>query len=458
MDFVDATPSRKKQKLVAGQKVGEISGDRISDLPDGLLHHILSLLPTKEAVTTSTLSKRWRYLWFFVSNLYFRDKGFHKDIERKDSFARFVERALLLHSSNVKIFRFSCKGGCLDAIRFNSWIGAAIRRQVQELRLSYNLRNVVAMPLCLWTSQTLKVLKINSPVSLVLPSTVFFSSLKTLHLRNVPFYDNLSIHELFHGLPVLEELVLLRCKWFSGKKATIVIPTVRSLTMDMTFDRKYDGEIEVYAENLVYLSCTIDLGFGLLLKNLSSSVDASIKVTRFTRCLRKPSKYSTKYATELLRGICFSKSIKLDGEGLERFCHFLKENVNLFPTFGNLTSLEVNTSVNCYGIEVLVAIFQNSPALESVVLEEVCAGNDEALMRNYLNLSFYLKRCCIRVFKGCSEELCFVKFLLSTAKELESLEIYRSECLKDNPSKLDDIVRQLNMSPGISRNHLIKWL
>ncbi|PNX93525.1 F-box/LRR-repeat protein [Trifolium pratense] len=40
--------------------------DRISSLPDPILHHILSFLPTKLAATTSILSKRWNPQWLSV--------------------------------------------------------------------------------------------------------------------------------------------------------------------------------------------------------------------------------------------------------------------------------------------------------------------------------------------------------------------------------------------------------
>jgi hypothetical protein len=37
--------------------------DRISDLPEGVLHHILSLLPARDAVRTCVLAQSWRNRW-----------------------------------------------------------------------------------------------------------------------------------------------------------------------------------------------------------------------------------------------------------------------------------------------------------------------------------------------------------------------------------------------------------
>lgn len=44
------------------------STDRISNLPDKLLCHILSFLPSSQIALTSLLSKRWNPLWLAMPN------------------------------------------------------------------------------------------------------------------------------------------------------------------------------------------------------------------------------------------------------------------------------------------------------------------------------------------------------------------------------------------------------
>ncbi|KAK0595334.1 hypothetical protein LWI29_005659 [Acer saccharum] len=43
--------------------------DRLSNLPDPIIHHILSLMNTKYAVQTCVLSKKWRYHWTHIHSL-----------------------------------------------------------------------------------------------------------------------------------------------------------------------------------------------------------------------------------------------------------------------------------------------------------------------------------------------------------------------------------------------------
>lgn len=46
--------------------------DMISQLPDPILQHILSLIDIKLAVQTTILSSRWKNICFSISDLYFR--------------------------------------------------------------------------------------------------------------------------------------------------------------------------------------------------------------------------------------------------------------------------------------------------------------------------------------------------------------------------------------------------
>ncbi|XP_048615847.1 putative F-box/LRR-repeat protein At5g25860 [Brassica napus] len=54
-------------------KLESLSEDVISSLQDDILTHILSFLPTKQALFTSILSKRWRNLFTMMMHLRFDD-------------------------------------------------------------------------------------------------------------------------------------------------------------------------------------------------------------------------------------------------------------------------------------------------------------------------------------------------------------------------------------------------
>uniref|UniRef100_A0ACD6AFC4 Uncharacterized protein n=1 Tax=Avena sativa TaxID=4498 RepID=A0ACD6AFC4_AVESA len=50
-------------------RAGDSTDDRLSALPDELLHHVLSFLPSRRAVQTGVLSKRWTGLWRSVRRI-----------------------------------------------------------------------------------------------------------------------------------------------------------------------------------------------------------------------------------------------------------------------------------------------------------------------------------------------------------------------------------------------------
>lgn len=115
--------------------------DRISDLPDSILTHILLFLSTKEAVGTSILSSRWKYIFTLVPNLHFDlvDDLCHKNLEscilHIKSFISFFDKPLSLHETSLDRFHLKCRE-MVHGPRVYSWISTAIRRGVKHLDIS----------------------------------------------------------------------------------------------------------------------------------------------------------------------------------------------------------------------------------------------------------------------------------------------------------------------------------
>ncbi|CAN0842165.1 FBD-associated F-box protein At5g18780 [Linum grandiflorum] len=74
--------------------------DRLSYLPDPVLHHILSFLDTKHAVQTSVLSRPWRHLWRHVPLITLRRDSSEKTSEK--DFKTFVDK-LLSHEVDLNV-------------------------------------------------------------------------------------------------------------------------------------------------------------------------------------------------------------------------------------------------------------------------------------------------------------------------------------------------------------------
>ncbi|XP_016460641.1 uncharacterized protein LOC107784078 isoform X2 [Nicotiana tabacum] len=89
---------QKQENRVTGV---EETLDRINQLPDALLVQILSPLPTRDAVASSVLSRRWRYLWNSIDN-------FHFVVRNDDKAENFIsfEDHVLAHCTCPKIRKF----------------------------------------------------------------------------------------------------------------------------------------------------------------------------------------------------------------------------------------------------------------------------------------------------------------------------------------------------------------
>ncbi|XP_027150211.1 F-box/LRR-repeat protein At4g14103-like [Coffea eugenioides] len=226
--------------------------NRISAIPDELLSHILSFLPTRESAVTSLLSTRWRYL--FASrpeidlefhpernhsdpeiDLEFHpepershsdadiDLGFHPERNRNQAdklfseFVNFGNRLILLRNrAPLRKFKLSLMRvvesyrGALDSL-----ISAALLCQLQELEISVDNRSSYRerlSPEGIFTCKTLTSLRLVwRGVDFKVPSPVCLPNLKLLCLIGPMFqlgdHDD-SLQRLIQGCPLLQELEL----------------------------------------------------------------------------------------------------------------------------------------------------------------------------------------------------------------------------------------------------------
>lgn len=290
------------------------SKDMINDLPETLLCHILSFLTTKEAASTSLLSRRWRYLLAFVPNLEFDDSIFlhpdkrvknplheaglvgfviwvnNKRMKLSTSFTDFVDRILDLQG-NSPLHRFYLKMVDLhDPVDPDSvvpWIHKVLVRGVSDLHLVMDLKEWTSLlPERIFLSETLVKLTIkmrNGPAIDV--KDVHLPKLKTLYLETVMFNkEDIGFSKLLSGCHVLEELVLdhiWSCVWTS---CPVSVATLKRLTfccenMDMCeAHSENSNSVSFDTPNLVYLEYAEVIANTYPKVNFDSLVEAKIDI------------------------------------------------------------------------------------------------------------------------------------------------------------------------------------
>ncbi|XP_052135647.1 F-box/FBD/LRR-repeat protein At5g56420-like [Oryza glaberrima] len=156
-------PPRKRKAPAAarGRKKKErVAPDRISALPDGVLHLVLSLLPAHDAVATCVLARRWLHLWKEAPGLSVEWWDYD---EPDDRFISLVDRFFTLRSSSAPLNYCSININFPDFLPekdqlFVRWIQRALRCQARVLRIS--LIDWVELPYMTLISQHLTRLEL----------------------------------------------------------------------------------------------------------------------------------------------------------------------------------------------------------------------------------------------------------------------------------------------------------
>ncbi|KAE9593046.1 hypothetical protein Lal_00028873 [Lupinus albus] len=459
--------------------------DRITDLPDAVLHHILFLLPIKCVAQMSILSKRWKFLWstfpdldfttlnpFEISskNLKFMNYDKHRNHPLDTAPMDFISQVFSIRDKHSDI-RILCFRARLSFSRLNSLIRSAIRHNVKELDIeattSVTTDDYFNFPRCVIGSESLRVLKLKSGFRLP-PSSIMrdgFQSLHTLSLSLVILYNQPNLSDLFSesSFPLLKKLHLDMC--FGLKYLHVGCRGLEDLSLEKCFQLQgldiscaklakmrvtscfhaYSKKswVRINAPKLEHLfwqfnavsdttifepsNFLLEAYVGLFILNRANSMGKVQSVNGF------------------LSGLSHAGSLILESQTFE----ILSNNNFYIQPFGNLKSLELHTGFKKSNVQGLACLFRSFPTLHTLILK---ITNDCKIERKQWNrdlwdmssteeeqywesqipslMSFlqHLRLVKIHGFLDCENEVTLAKFLLKHGKGLEEMTLCAGDC------------------------------
>lgn len=205
--------------------------DRISSLPDELIHHIMSLLPIEDATRTSVLSKRWEFLFLTFPIVEFDEIWFYQmddDNERgRRMFIQYLRESLSRRHFNLMqklristVFPHDYELNHL----VNRYVASALLRgRVQQIHLRIKnppdplVCDHYVLPRVIFSSGSSLVTLILEDCQCGVYNKVSFPSLKNLTMRYVHVTNRL-VQRMISNSPQIDTLRLEFCHGFDTLK------------------------------------------------------------------------------------------------------------------------------------------------------------------------------------------------------------------------------------------------
>ncbi|KAK2654779.1 hypothetical protein Ddye_014635 [Dipteronia dyeriana] len=260
-----------------GDRIGAM--DRFSELPDYIIHHIMSYLSTDEAAQTCVLSKRWNHLrasfpildfdqiYFVGKDLATRHPDFFSIREKRrfckliNQFIQFVDASLLRFCKlKVSMQKFRLSMTLLDVegdtSLLDNWIELAVANEVKEFDFNVHTDQTIddmvySLPETIFSAKFLTNLKLSGCNWEQSSNTIMFHSLKKLALDNVSM-DEQMVQKFISECPLLEDFFISPA-WNFKRFCVSHAPKLKIVTIDGSF---YTVEsIEIVAPSLQ--QCTL---------------------------------------------------------------------------------------------------------------------------------------------------------------------------------------------------------
>ncbi|RWR88403.1 putative F-box protein [Cinnamomum micranthum f. kanehirae] len=416
--------------------------DRLSSLPDHLIHHILSFFDTKHVILLGVLSSRWRDLSTSVPNLHF---NYSLDFDDEDYFVRFVDRALLVNSSpNIHKFQLSWLPYNKEYVsHVDAWLRFAMRKGIQQLDFSFPcIYDSYELPSWFLNCETLVSLTLRN-CWIGVSKLVNFTNLTVLYLHYVKLRVGF-VEDLLKGCPLLEELTIC-----SSSFVHVKICTSSSLQLKrLKIKGGYTLRVNVEAPNLQVLKFSSGTFGKFSFKAMPFLREAEVSIS-YDPDMRKKCIPSLK-----------SSLLNLRNARVLKLCSTCIQTMPI-PTFEDLHScffktkvLVLRTGVQKFEMPGIANLLWSSPDLENLIIDlgrYDCIYEDKDCMLKYdfdereywesLTATFpclvhHLKTIKITGFLGegsrikvtsfheKDEQIKLVKFLLKNAMVLEKMIIH----------------------------------
>ncbi|XP_023636253.1 putative F-box/FBD/LRR-repeat protein At5g22670 isoform X2 [Capsella rubella] len=408
-----------------------ISGreDLISKLPDSLISEILMYLPTKEAVRTSVLSTRWKSLWLLIPKLDLVASEFPDS----SAFVNFMDRFIDFsreHKSCLHKLKLSSRKNVNDPHCVARWIDFLVRRNLQHLDVEclVNRKFLEEMPLSLYVCDTLVYLRLHR-VSLGKFESVSLTCLKTMHLEENVYANDVVLESLISSCPLLEHLSILRMVQDNVKVLRVHSQTLTSLRIDFYFGEdddyvddfdKKDSGVLIDAPRLDCLSLEDHCSKSFVISSLSSpaKVDTDVSFDLVGSVFRNVSLKRSVVRTFLTR-LSGIRDMTMSGTTLKILSYYIvHEPLPQFPNMTHFYAVFYNSD-----LQKLPIFLESFPNLKSLVLELEEFEKNELLILSSSNpkcLMSSLEHVEIQPISGAEPEMKLVKYFLENSAVLKN--------------------------------------